>query len=100
MIPNAKILLVEDDESLGFLLKDNLEMAGYFVDLINDGGQALSVFTGKHFDLCILDLMLPGKDGFEVASEIRKVNTAIPIIFLTAKNMKEDRIKRIQIRRR
>ncbi|HEX8545337.1 MAG TPA: response regulator transcription factor [Cytophagaceae bacterium] len=97
MIPNAKILLVEDDECLGFLLKDNLEMAGCFVDLINDGGKALNSFTGKHFDLCILDVMLPGKHGFEVAEEIRKVNTAVPIIFLTAKSMKEDRIKGFKI---
>ena len=97
MIDSAKILLVEDDESLGFLLKDNLEMAGYDVDLIKDGTEALSYFAGKHFDLCILDVMLPGKDGFEVAEEIRKLNTAVPIIFLTAKNMKEDRIKGFKI---
>lgn len=87
------ILLAEDDTSMGFLLKDSLENYGYVVCLVADGKSALAKFNSQPFDLCILDVMMPVMDGFSLAAEIRKVDTLTPIIFLTAKAMKEDRIK-------
>lgn len=96
-ILKAKILLVEDDESLGFLLKDNLEMAGYEVHLLANGEAGSHAFSNQSFDLCILDVMLPKKDGFQLAADIRKVDVDVPIIFLTAKSLKEDRIKGFKI---
>ena len=92
-----KILLVEDDDSMRFLLNDNLEMAGYETVAAGDGQSALSVFMKQEFDLCLLDVMLPKKDGFTLAVEIRKLNTHVPIIFLTAKALKEDRIHGFKI---
>ena len=89
----ANILLVEDDISMGYLLKDSLEMAGYCVTLRADGNRVLPVFLEQTFDLCIMDVMLPGMDGFSIVKEMRKINASIPIIFLTAKNQKEDRVK-------
>lgn len=88
-----RILLVEDDTSMGFLLKDTLETHNYKVLHCPDGQQALTEFNRKPFDLCLLDVMMPNMDGFSLAAEIRKVNEDIPIIFLTAKALKEDRIK-------
>jgi len=88
-----KLLLVEDDENLGYMLKDNLEMAGYQVRLIRDGEKGLTAFHNEEYHLCILDIMLPLKDGFSLAEDIRKYNQQVPIIFLTAKNQKDDRIK-------
>ncbi len=88
----AKILLVEDDANLGFVVKDNLEMEGFAVTLYDDGEKGWQGFTGGTFDLCILDVMLPRKDGFELARAIRQRDEAVPILFLTAKSMKEDRI--------
>ncbi|TXG38840.1 response regulator transcription factor [Seonamhaeicola maritimus] len=87
------ILLVEDDKSMGFLLKDSLESYFYNVTHAPDGKSALEAFKNDHFDLCLLDVMMPNMDGFTLASEIRKTNVDVPIIFLTAKAMKEDRIK-------
>jgi two-component system, OmpR family, response regulator len=87
------LLLVEDDEHLGFMLKDNLVMAGYAVRLARNGEKGLTAFHSEHFDLCILDVMLPLKDGFSLAQDLRKYNQKIPIIFLTAKSQKEDRIR-------
>ncbi len=87
------LLLVEDDEHLGFMLKDNLEMAGYNVRLSRDGEKGLTAFHNDNYHLCILDVMLPLKDGFSLAQDLRRYNQKIPIIFLTAKNQKEDRIK-------
>ncbi|HEY9045314.1 MAG TPA: response regulator transcription factor [Ohtaekwangia sp.] len=87
------ILLAEDDRNMSFMLQDNLEMAGYAVDVCSDGRAALSTFLKNKFDLCVLDVMLPGKDGFSLAQEIRKLNLQVPIVFLTAKAMKEDRIQ-------
>lgn len=87
-----KILLVEDDESLGFVTKDNLEIKGYIVTLCTDGGMAIEQFHSQQYDLCILDVMLPIKDGFEVARTIRKSNEHIPIIFLTAKALQADKL--------
>jgi DNA-binding response OmpR family regulator len=92
MNQNRKILLVEDDKSMRFMLQDNLEMAGYSVSAFSDGQVAMSAFMKGQFDLCLLDVMLPGKDGFSLAQEIRKLNMGVPIVFLTAKSMKEDRI--------
>lgn len=93
MPARLKLLLVEDDENLGFMLKDNLEMAGYEVRLCRDGEKGLTAFYNDNYQLCILDVMLPRKDGFALAKDIRRHNQKTPIIFLTAKNQKEDRIK-------
>lgn len=90
-------MLVEDDESLGFLLKDSMESYGWKVDLLQTGEKGLTAFHSKPFDLCILDIMLPEKDGFELASEIRKYNQRVPIVFLTAKSQVTDRIRGFQI---
>jgi DNA-binding response OmpR family regulator len=92
-----KILYAEDDETLAFLTKDNLEQNGYEVVHCKDGNLCLENFTQQHFDLCILDIMLPKKDGFEIAETIRKSNSDIPIIFLSAKTLKEDRIKGLRL---
>ena len=88
-----RIMLVEDDESLGFLLKHAMEAYGWNVYLLKTGEKGLSAFHNQAFDLCILDVMLPEKDGFELASEIRKYNQHIPLVFLTAKSRVEDRIR-------
>jgi len=95
----ATILLVEDDVNLGYLLKDYLEMSGYSVDLQKDGEKALETFKARNteIDLCIIDIMLPTKDGFTLVEEIKYMDRNIPIIFLTAKSMKEDKIKAFQI---
>jgi len=89
----ARILLVEDDTSMGFLLVDFLETNGFDVKLYKEGTKGLEAFEKHTFDFCILDVMLPGIDGFTIAENIRKVNKRIPIIFLTARAMKEDKIK-------
>jgi DNA-binding response OmpR family regulator len=89
----ATILLVEDDMNLGFVIQDNLRMNGYKVHLSSDGKQGLKQFNENEYDLCVLDVMLPQKDGFELASDIRQTNKEVPIIFLTAKSMTEDKIQ-------
>lgn len=87
-----KILLVEDDPNLGLLLQDYLQIKGKFeVVLCVDGEEGLRAFTRKEFDLCILDVMMPKKDGFTLGKEIRKINQNVPIIFATAKAMMEDK---------
>lgn len=87
-----KILLAEDDPNLGDILKDYLELKGRFdVRLCKDGDEALRQFNKEVFDLCILDVMMPRKDGFTLGKEIRKINADIPIIFATAKGMMEDK---------
>jgi len=88
-----KILLVEDDVNLGLLISDHLEANGYDVTVADDGAQGLVVFNSDLFHLCVLDVMLPKIDGFSVAKDIRKLNSDIPILFLTAKSMTEDKIK-------
>ncbi len=93
MSSKYKLLLVEDDENLGFMLRDNLEMSGYVVRLCRDGALGLTAFHNEQYHLCIFDVMLPFKDGFTLAEDVRKYNQKIPIIFLTAKNKKDDRIK-------
>jgi DNA-binding response OmpR family regulator len=87
-----KILLVEDDPSLGFVVKDNLSLKGYDVTLCKDGEEGEQRFFNDTFHLCILDVMLPKKDGFSLARSIRKENTDVPILFLTAKAMMEDKL--------
>lgn len=86
------ILLVEDDLNLSDVLKDFLEISGYQVKLAPDGESGLTLFRKAAFDLCILDVMLPRKDGFTLATEIRSINAQVPIIFLTARGLMEDRI--------
>lgn len=85
------ILLVEDDTSLGFVIQDSLKSAGYDVHLCKDGKEGLNYFNQNTYDLCVLDVMLPKKDGFSLARDIRKTSD-VPIIFLTAKGMTEDKV--------
>jgi DNA-binding response OmpR family regulator len=89
----TEILLVEDDASLGFIIKDNLEMKGWNVDLFADGQKGWDAFKQKKYTLCILDVMLPKIDGFALAENIRAINGAVPILFLTARAGKDDRIE-------
>ena len=89
----AKILYVEDDESLSFITKDQLEMEGYAVTHCINGKDGWAMFRKSEFDLCLLDVMLPQMDGFELAKKIRGVSKHIPIIFLTAKSMQEDKME-------
>ena len=92
-----RILYAEDDATLAFLTVDNLSQYGYDVKLFSDGIQCLNAFKSNQYDLCILDVMLPGMDGFILAEEIRKLNHEIPLLFLSAKVLKEDRIKGLRI---
>lgn len=87
-----KILLVEDDDALRFIVKDNLKENNYDVHVAEDGEEALALFAEFDFDLIVLDVMLPKIDGFEVAKNIRKTDVQVPIIFLTARSMTEDKI--------
>lgn len=89
----ANVLLAEDDLSLGYVIKDNLEQEGYRVLLCADGEQALQHFQKDEFDICLLDVMMPVKDGFSVARKIRQKSDLIPILFITAKSMEEDKLK-------
>ncbi|MBK8704403.1 MAG: response regulator transcription factor [Saprospiraceae bacterium] len=88
----AHILYVEDDVSLSFVTRDHLELHGYSVTHCADGKKALEAIHNGRFDLCILDVMLPEIDGFTLAQEIRKTDQHIPILFLTAKSLKDDKI--------
>ncbi|RAV99723.1 response regulator transcription factor [Pseudochryseolinea flava] len=87
-----RILLAEDDKNMRYMLQDSLQMAGYEVDSFADGLAALTGFLKGTFQLCVLDVMLPGKDGFALAQDIRRRDLEIPIVFLTARIQKEDRI--------
>ncbi|MCC7302662.1 MAG: response regulator transcription factor [Bacteroidia bacterium] len=89
----TRLLLVEDDPNLGSLLKDYLEAKGYESKLASNGKEGYSEFSKEKFDLCILDVMMPVMDGITLAKEIRKSDKNIPIVFLTAKSMKEDTIE-------
>ncbi len=91
------ILLAEDDNNLGFVVQDNLKSSGYDVTLCNNGEEALKAFANQKFDLCVLDVMMPKKDGFAVAETIKEVNPNIPIVFLTAKSMQMDKVKGLTI---
>jgi two-component system, OmpR family, response regulator len=93
MEQKVKLLLAEDDENLGLLLKEYLIAKGYDASLFPDGEAAYKGFMNGRYDICILDIMMPKKDGFTLARDIRIVNSDIPIIFLTAKNLKEDVIE-------
>ncbi len=93
MDQHCKILLVEDDENLGFVVKDNLEEMGYEVAHARDGHEAQKLFYKHEFDVILMDVMLPKVDGFELTAEFRAANPGIPVIFLTAKSLKEDRIR-------
>ncbi|MBL7815624.1 MAG: response regulator transcription factor [Saprospiraceae bacterium] len=93
MTTKAKILLVEDDLSMGFLLTEFLEDNGFEVKLCRDGESGWVTFRRNHFDLCILDVMMPHMDGFTLAQHCRKQNAHIPLLFLTARSLKEDKIK-------
>jgi DNA-binding response OmpR family regulator len=97
MKEKPRILYVEDDETLSFVTKDNLELNGYMVEHCLDGETAVSSFYKNQYDLCILDVMLPKMDGFEVAQKIRSTDPNIPILFLTAKSLKEDKIYGLKI---
>lgn len=88
-----KILLVEDDTSLGFIISDQLKGDGYDVTLCSDGLEGFKRFNDELFHMCIFDVMMPKKDGFTLAKDVRKVNTGIPILFLTAKSMTEDKVE-------
>jgi len=89
----SKVLLVEDDINFGAVMRDYLAMNGYEVTLCADGNKGWSRFSNEPFDLCILDVMMPDRDGFSLGKDIRKVNPRIPLIYLTAKALKEDVIK-------
>lgn len=91
-ITKANILLVEDDPNLGFVIHDTLKRKGYTVHLCRDGKEGLKYFNEHAYDLCILDVMLPQKDGFSLAEDIRTTDEQIPIVFLTAKSQTDDRI--------
>ena len=94
---NYKILLVEDDQNFGDVLRSYLEMHDYAVTLATDGVLGLEAFRKNTYDLCILDVMMPRKDGFTLAKEIRERNQDVPIIFLTAKTMKDDVLQGFKI---
>ena len=97
MQKNIKILLAEDDVNLGNLLCDYLKAKGFHTVLAPNGEEAFNLFAKGTYNLCLLDVMMPVKDGFTVAKEIRKINDKIPIIFLTAKSMKEDTLLGFQV---
>ena len=89
----TKILLVEDDTSLGFIISDQLKSDGYDVTLCTDGAEGFKRFNEEKFHLCIFDVMMPKKDGFSLAKDIRKINGQIPILFLTAKSNDQDKVE-------
>ncbi len=91
------ILLVEDDMNLGFVIQDTLKTEGFKVHLCKDGKEGLLQFNKESYDLCLLDIMMPKKDGFSLAEDIRKINEDVPIVFLTAKDNAEDKIKGLRL---
>jgi DNA-binding response OmpR family regulator len=93
MNKKTKILLVEDDPNFGSIMKSYLELNDFTVVLKPDGKQGLSAFKSELFDICILDVMMPEMDGFTLAKEIKKTNSSVPFIFLTAKSLKEDMLE-------
>ncbi len=92
-----RILLAEDDQNLGYLLMEYLEMEGFKVSLCRDGEEAYKIFKAQNFDICVLDVMMPKKDGFTLARDIKNINKNIPIIFLTAKALKDDKIEGFEL---
>ena len=97
MDDKLKILLCEDDENLGTLLSEYLQAKGFQADLCPDGEVGYKAFLKNKYDICVLDVMMPKKDGFTLAQEIRQANAEIPIIFLTAKQLKEDILEGFKI---
>jgi DNA-binding response OmpR family regulator len=97
MTAKKKILLVEDDTNLGDLLQDSLEIKNYEVVLKRNGEDALTEFKANKYDMCLFDVMMPKKDGFTLAKEVRRLNANVPIIFLTAKALKEDTIEGLKL---
>ena len=97
MEEKTRILLCEDDENLGMLLREYLQAKGFAADLYPDGDQGYKAFIKGKYDLCVLDVMMPEKDGFQVAQEIRNVNAEVPIIFLSARALKEDILSGLNI---
>nr|HPH72983.1 response regulator transcription factor [Paludibacteraceae bacterium] len=93
----VKILLCEDDENLGMLLNEYLQTKGFETELCLDGEAGYKAFTNNSYDFCILDIMMPKKDGFSLAQDIRKLNSNVPILFLTAKTLKEDVLEGFKI---
>ena len=94
---HKQILVLEDDTNLGFLLREHLEMNSYSVKLCRNGEEGLTEFIRDKFDLCLVDVMMPKKDGFTFVKELREKESDIPVIFLTAKSLKEDRIEGFKI---
>ena len=94
---NMRIRLCEDDENLGMLLREYLQAKGYETELCPDGEAGYRAFTQSRYDLCVLDVMMPKKDGFSLARDIRQINEETPIIFLTAKTLKEDILEGFRI---
>ena len=92
----SKILYAEDDETIAFLIQDSLE-SYYDINCYSDGRSALDAFNSQSFDICLLDIMIPELNGFELAQQIRDKNSEIPIIFISAKALKEDRIKGLKL---
>lgn len=97
MEDKLSIMLCEDDENLGMLLREYLQAKGYTVDLLPDGDAGYKAFLKNNYDLCVLDVMMPKKDGLTLAQEIRAVNSEVPIVFLTAKSLKEDILEGFKI---
>lgn len=93
----TRIMLCEDEESLGMLVREYLQAKGYDTELYLDGEAGYNAFTSEKFDVCLLDVMMPNMDGFTLAREIRALNAEVPIIFLTAKNLKEDEAEGFKI---
>src|SRR5574344_1753032 len=90
MTDKLRILLCEDDENLGMLLREYLQAKGYETELYADGDAGYKAFVKAKYDICVLDVMMPKKDGFTLAKEIKEANAEMPIVFLTAKTLKED----------
>lgn len=92
-----KLLIAEDDLNLGEILKEYLEIKGYEAVLARDGEEAIKVFQQEHFDLCVLDIMMPRKDGFAVSKEIRTIAPEVPFVFLTARSQQEDTLQGLRL---
>ena len=92
-----KILLAEDEKSIRDLLLLNLEIEGYDVDVVGDGKSAINIFKSNHYDIVVLDVMMPEIDGFSVCEKIRKIDKEVPILFLTARGQDEDKIEGLKI---
>lgn len=97
MIKSKKIILVEDDPNLGFVVKDNLELAGYDVEWAKEGQEGLKFILNNSYDIAILDVMLPKMSGFEIAEEIVETRPELPFLFVTAKSMLDDKIRGLKL---